>query len=480
MEKPIKIKLHVLSPIHIGCDCVFEPTSFVIDETKKKLIEFDPMDYVEALTVPQREELIKKCENGDLLQIFQFIKRTYKHGIPTNEVNIASGLLEHYKTVLSMRSYNKNTIINQFTMNKTAHNTQTRFVYVPGSSLKGAMRTGYLSSLAVISGIRGEKNKKALEETLLGGSFGGGFGPDPFRMIKVSDLQPFSNVQTKILYGINRKKKTSDKPTKAENGPPQIFEAIEQGSIFEGAININTPDKNADIKQPIDKNKLLTLMHRHYRTIYEQEEKVLEDCGFKQIPIEGFQKHLGKTCFLVRIGRHSGAEAVTIEGNRNIKIMQAAGEKKYLPYSTTLWLASETRKPLYGNALVPFGWAILEEITNYDTGKGIYSTCIDKSVPSNVRPIENRLDNVIEKPPIRKQPERILWKNVHLSWNPGNQTVTATNGPQKAEVKGMDRSLVPTAIAEKLFNPKKKAAVADILVEPVGNAFKIVSFTEDK
>ena len=60
-------------------------------------------------------------------------------------------------------------------------------------------------------------------------------------------------------------------------------------------------------------------------------------------------------------GRHSGAEAVTIEGVRKIKITQKTGEPpKYLEHTTRIWLASEESKPETNKALLPFGWAILE------------------------------------------------------------------------------------------------------------------------
>jgi len=56
MEKPIKVRLHIMSPIHIGCDDVYEPTSFVIDERKNKLIEFDPMDFLKTLPPQDKQK----------------------------------------------------------------------------------------------------------------------------------------------------------------------------------------------------------------------------------------------------------------------------------------------------------------------------------------------------------------------------------------------------------------------------------------
>ena len=68
---------------------------------------------------------------------------------------------------------------------------------------------------------------------------------------------------------------------------------------------------------------------------------------------------------MARVGRHSGAESVTIEGHRNIKIMMGKGEKpKYLDRATTLWLASEKRKPEDRDGLQPFGWVQLSRLTD--------------------------------------------------------------------------------------------------------------------
>ena len=106
-----------------------------------------------------------------------------------------------------------------------------------------------------------------------------------------------------------------------------------------------------------------------------QEVAITKECGFRPVTADSFSKRFGDSCFLIRIGRHSGAEAVTIEGNRNIKIMQGYREPpKYSRYgSTTIWLASETARPTANNGLTPFGWAVLE-IVPFDAGKGLFAT----------------------------------------------------------------------------------------------------------
>jgi len=367
----IKIKLHVLSPIHIGCDDVYEPTSFVIDENKKKLIEFDPMDFIKALPPKEKDEFSKICSGDNLLAIFKFIKRSYMPDIGGKEVEIATGILEHYKKAVDNKStYNNKEVINQFSINRTAYNPQTNQPYIPGSSLKGSLRTAYLSALANVKGIKGYQQQsqakdkaKDLEKVLLNGSF----ETDPFRMVKVSDLLPLENVKSKILYAVNRKKKESDKASLAESGPTQIFESIQPGCVFDGTINIQAPAEGSGVNLPVTEEKLKSAVNKFYIPLLESDIKTLKTLDISVLLINEinskFKGQINKTVFLIRIGRHSGAEAVTIEGNRHIKIMQGRNEKpKYLDRATTFWLASEESKPKSNSGLTPFGWAVLEVV----------------------------------------------------------------------------------------------------------------------
>jgi len=373
VNKPIRVRLHVLSPIHIGCDDVYEPTSFVIDEQKKKLIEFDPIDFIESLSSSQKNEFSRTCEGESLLAIFKAVKRLYTSSIGGREVNLAPGILQHYKEAISNRSTYKNKdVVTQFSIEKTAYNPQNNNRYIPGSSLKGALRTGYLSMFAyagdtvdglkrILNGkdparsITGRSNAKQLEEELLKGSF----DKDPFRFVKVSDLLPVNNsVKTKIIYAVNRGKSSGS----VARGPFQILETLQTGAVFEGNINIEEPIKEAGIAQPIYMTILLLLVHKHYARIFKKENALAQKIGFTMPKLGRFadDRYQKKTAFIVRLGRHSGAEAVTIEGNRKIKIMRRGGRKEYKNEATTVWLASEQSKPKNNEGLVPFGWAVLE------------------------------------------------------------------------------------------------------------------------
>ncbi|MFN3481252.1 MAG: type III-A CRISPR-associated RAMP protein Csm5, partial [Thermodesulfovibrionales bacterium] len=310
------------------------------------------------------------------------------------EVDIVPELIEHYKKVLSLPSFDKKVVINQFTMQKTAYNSNTKQPYIPGSSLKGSMRTAYLYVLSVVTQtkefwkncgllsrqdlenpqstynqIGRKKVAKKLEQKLLNGAF----DTDPFRMVKVSDLLPVGEIKTKIAYAINKKKVKSDKETMADKDKVyQIFEFIQPGSVFEGTININMPEERAGILKPITADNLLLSAHQFYAGNLKKEIEPLHNAlNIKhQVGIDAnirFKDRFKKDAYLIRIGRHSGAEAVTIEGNRKIAIMIGRDKEgkmryEYKDHSTTLWLASDSPRPQNNNGLLPFGWAVIEVV----------------------------------------------------------------------------------------------------------------------
>jgi CRISPR-associated protein Csm5 len=369
MEKPLKLRFHIISPVHIGCDDVYEPTSFVIDEKNGKLIVFDQVDFIKGLSPKDKERFVSICMQGNISSIIGIYKFLSNRQIKGREVEMVAGLLPDYKRVRDLPINDEKRIkreLNQFTISRTAYHPYDNLPYIPGSSVKGAIRTAWLNKIAKERGIKEwwkvskakeGRQSKELEEKLLNGSF----DTDPFRMVKVSDFTALGAAKTRIVYAVNKKKKTSKFEAR---GPYQILETIKEGSVFEGVINIEKLSDMSGIKEPIAIKELLKSVNSFYIPAVNEEGKVtttIEAGSFVAKRInEKFKEKMGKDAFLIRIGRHSGAEAVTIEGNRNIKIMQAGGEFKFDNHATTIWLASETSNPTTNRGLIPFGWSVLE------------------------------------------------------------------------------------------------------------------------
>ena len=66
-----------------------------------------------------------------------------------------------------------------------------------------------------------------------------------------------------------------------------------------------------------------------------------------------------KRGFLLRVGRHSGAESVTIDAPRKIKILGADKQPPtWQKEATTVWLAAE--EPQATQGMWPFGWVFVQ------------------------------------------------------------------------------------------------------------------------
>ncbi len=108
------------------------------------------------------------------------------------------------------------------------------------------------------------------------------------------------------------------------------------------------------------------------------------------------------SAFLLRVGRHSGAESVTLNGLRDIKIMKGRGEKPdYLDHAKTLWLVGDERQ-LQTN-LLPFGWMLVEPFIDPSELPDWPEQVEDKSIHQWRLEIDQRQNK--EKELMRKQVE---------------------------------------------------------------------------
>lgn len=297
-----------------------------------------------------------------------------------------------------------------------------------------------------------------LESELLGGTF----AEDPFRMVKVSDFLPVGTPETHICFAVNKKKRSSKYEAQ---GPNQILEVIQPGAIFEGVITIHSPESTAKLQQkravPVSEEFLRQAL-AFFAGELTNQESLLQGIGLSSNVRSKLNAHLP-----VRLGRHSGAEALTIEGARSIKIMGKRGEQaKYLPNSSTLWFAAET--PKADSGLQPFGWVALEVLA-MDSGALYPARSFSDKVSRRAIPI------VAPVPVLSVTSENVIWENAILTWDIGRKVLKAMNGADRAELRiGDDRSLVPEGLHKKLF-VKKDAVTAKLTLEKQGRMFKIVS-----
>lgn len=379
------LRLTPLTPIHVGCGIDFEPTNYVIDEGV--LFAFEPS--LAPLGDGDRRALVSAVNtNGDAairsVQKFFHDRRDSFVGVSHLAVAVASGVAGQYADrVGQVAQYETGgrRVANQLEIERTAHHPHTGVPFLPGSSLKGAMRTAWLNGILINGEAGNVANESALdvEKRLLGGAF----HADPFRLVRVADAAG-PDVIAKVVFCTNHKKRVvADKHGRIVNaqGPTVRRETIVGGQYrcMEGEIRLDflggRDHREGKSLGPAPEKRITAFetlaqaCNRYYLTRLEAELRILDERNFAAPSwLEGFRRLMAElkpaldagALMLLRVGRHSGAESVTLDGIRNIRIMTGKGQPPQWSSvgAKTLWLAAEREDDRCG--LLPFGWLLVE------------------------------------------------------------------------------------------------------------------------
>jgi CRISPR-associated protein Csm5 len=166
-------------------------------------------------------------------------------------------------------------------------------------------------------------------------------------------------VASKVLFSTNHKKRQifKDGVEVGGKGPAARRECILGGQFAALSSEVrlaSLPGSHPQDKVPkslLRWQDLAMSCNRYYEPRLYKELALLDGRGFCDpawsSQLNALLQALGpalKTgdCFLLRVGRHSGAENVTLDGVRDIRIMQARGmPPRSADAATTLWLAAE-------------------------------------------------------------------------------------------------------------------------------------------
>ncbi|RLC14670.1 MAG: type III-A CRISPR-associated RAMP protein Csm5 [Deltaproteobacteria bacterium] len=212
MKTTFRCFVKTLSPVHLGCDEVYEPMGFVMDEQARQMVVFDPASFFAQMKPEDKDRFSHICSQGtiaSILEIYKFLRYKKAEG---RRIDVCMGFMEDYARTLSISVRDQGKIrreLNQFIVGRTAFSPGDQRPYIPGSAVKGSLRTACLSTLAQIKKVpsgHGRSAAKTLEKSLLDG---GAFQTDPFRLVKVSDFMPVGDISTRIVYAVNEKKKPS-------------------------------------------------------------------------------------------------------------------------------------------------------------------------------------------------------------------------------------------------------------------------------
>jgi CRISPR-associated protein Csm5 len=394
-------QLHItpLSPIHIGTGESYEPTNYVIEDGV--LYEFDTGATLAALSASDRAVLLKIADRRPNAEMIQDVQRFFyerRRGLMAHaihQVPVLEGVARLYASRVGQvanREADGKTVINRLEIDRTAYNPVTRQPVLYGSSLKGAIRTALLDKINNGQPAREQKGLHEFQGRLFG-YYNANTHPrialerDPMRLVQLADAtwrgEP-GLPATRVYLAVNRKKA----PVVDEKGvlrksmaeSKELYQLLEcmpgwHYRAFSGQLNLQrVSGLSGRQKELPDKQLWFTAQdiaqacNRFYCPILEAENRLLRKRGYldanwdkaiQQLLAQADDKMRRGEAFLLRVGRHSGAESVTLNGVRNIRIIKGKGEQPaHLDAAKTVWLAADEKDQMTG--LVPFGWLLVE------------------------------------------------------------------------------------------------------------------------
>jgi len=377
--------------------------------------------------------------------------------------------------------------------------------YIPGSSIKGVIRTAILyNALLEYKNRDPEGFKKNIIEPIQQANRSNLKKGDVFknierewlknfvlsdkkrssntdwlRILHVSDAYPVNTTKT-ILIPMNILKKEGSGWNYKLESPNQ------NTTIWVESISPNTV---IEFKVLWDK-KLLNDFQSNNRNINLPQSlaEVLSNIKKWANDVFAFEKEFTGTHALgnwyksnsasFRVGFGSGMISTTLalllpEELRKM-IRNFVGKNKgddIAPKSRRIWLNN--------NQPVPLGWAMLE-VLPFNLKEPLYSE--QENISSTIDTFEQQITeqdiNQTTQPVEKKEPEKRTIPNVTLTYNPGNRLLSTTVEGKKAFIDHIDDNFIPEELWPKL--KKDKRIKGSIVVEPMGNAFKIVEFIKQE
>ncbi len=362
-----RMDISTLSPIHIGSGEEMDPFSYIIDNNV--LYEFSQRKFLNDLSEQDRDNLLKVSDR-DLSSLQNFFGKHSDAAI-ANSIRISkvpSEFSSLFQSRLGKEASHDSKAINQLVIYRMQVDTAKGNPLCPGSSLKGSIRTALLEAerkKKKISRWSDDRNFN-LQKKLFGYK---NIQADPMRLIRVTDAvwaneieNPQVAIGRNVVFAVNRKKK---KEGNVDGSPQRVLEVVD-------AINMHAFTAEISLFQPSNTKKpkwqmkeISEACNKFYKRKFQNELNQLQN--LKYVDEEWRKQALERVkrisasdrssnfSFLLRVGCHSGAEFVTLDKVRKIKIK---GQKKPESAATTWWLASSRRNA--NSDLKPFGWIIVE------------------------------------------------------------------------------------------------------------------------
>jgi CRISPR-associated protein Csm5 len=359
MENTIKtynIELSTITPVHIGTGEDYVPVDYVIKKDNSDNINYlyfiNRNKFMNFIFKDDKyDQFLSICSDNNFMKINKFISDNFKPDMAEWKIAVSKSVLETYMNNMQFQT-GKNEK-NKLEIRAFVRDNFQKNIYIPGSSVKGSIRTAVLNYYLKINGkpfienTYGKELKSVDIEKHILKIKQKDNSDDPFRFIKISDFVPENN--DKPYSFIDKVINYKSGHTLIEGkGVPVIMELSLREKKFIGQITIA-------------ESKFLNLEYLNIEYIkksmdyhYGENSYKFESSAFPNIFIEPVIKKYEEAKkevqankgFLMKIGNHSGAFEVSMEGYRKIKIKTQNGNYTEGDRQTTLWINEVNKLPL--------------------------------------------------------------------------------------------------------------------------------------
>jgi CRISPR-associated protein Csm5 len=424
-EQTYPLTISTLSAVHLGCDEDYQPTNYVIQDLV--LYGFDTADLCQWLTPAEHQALLKITSDSGpnperlIQQVQGFILERAERICQQSGhlVTLSPSIQQVYEQRVTRAAQHESggrRVQNKLQIERTAYDRITGYPVLPGTGLKGALRTALLNlrNQGRKRDVDAKRDARRIQTELLGGEF----KTDPLRLIKFGDArwhEDPQNPRPRIQWDNNLRKnpKTQGSQSRAQGQLSLMREVIPAGCSRAFTATLNLLDikpyqsryQNDVPSLQFSREELIDACNGFYLRQMEAELQVLEALNcldgawlqwIRRLLSQELQSLFrDRHAMLLRVGRHSGAESVTIEGMRKIKIKRRNGYEE-LDHATTLWLAGEEKHP---RNLIPYGWLLVEFHT---PGGEAERASVHQQLQAYTRPLTAQTQQVLAQAAARR------------------------------------------------------------------------------
>jgi len=346
------MKIRFLTPVFIGSGYELDALSYTVqrEDGKNYLIFFDIQKWLNKnSTNPEIQDALRRF---NYLELRKIIAKSDVKDFLLYKIEIASSHFNQlYKEISEGKKEENQLIVELFPRNGTNFNP-----YLPGSSIKGSIRTaiGNYKYPSVESEVKKKCSQKQRKKdecySVYNRLIFGNPKEDVFKYLKISDC-----ILPKDSTLIVEPKEVSKKQKKSH--PPKNFVEATKSLIFGNGLEVKTKcvigdfrDLEKGVKRQIPSFNLVFLIERineFYLKRYEEELKFYDTPHLIHIKgrMENIQRQIEKeigngNTALLRIGHFSHIECITWDNRK----------PKAKTYGTTRTLV---------NGNYPFGWVLI-------------------------------------------------------------------------------------------------------------------------